>query len=114
MAKTKITMENISDFINTLPYAQFKALVESYATHSKTNFDDEMKQLVTVNLQSRLEKLGVNSTCPQCGSAIVVKNGKRSNGIQDINVRNAATDSRYLQERFWRKHVGIGMFGLRF
>ena len=83
MAKTKITMENVSDFINTLPYAQFKALVEGYVAHSKTNFDDEMKRLVTVNLQSRLEKLGVNSNCPQCGSSVIVKNGQRANGIRE-------------------------------
>ena len=82
MAKTRITMENVSEFLNTLPYAQFKALVEGYVAHTETNFDDEMNRLVTVNLQSRLEKLGVNSTCPKCNSSIVIKNGKRSNGIQ--------------------------------
>ena len=83
MAKTRITMENVSEFLNTLPYAQFKALVEGYVAHTETNFDDEMKRLVTVNLQSRLEKLGVNSICPKCGSSVIVKNGKRANGIRE-------------------------------
>ena len=82
MAKTKITMENISEFLNSLPYTQFKALVENYAECNQNNFDKEMKRLVTMDLQKRLEVLNINSTCPQCGSSIVVKNGKKGTGIQ--------------------------------
>lgn len=48
MAKTKITMENISEFLNSLPYTQFKALVENYAKCNQNNFDKEMKRLVKV------------------------------------------------------------------
>ena len=83
MAKTKLTMEDVSEFLKTLPYAQFKSLVEEYSAHTTSSFDDDMKKLVSVNLESRLEKLGVNAVCPKCGSPIVVKNGKRPNGIQD-------------------------------
>ena len=117
MAKTKITMENVSDFINTLPYAQFKALVEGYVAHSKTSFDDEMKRLVTVNWQSRLEKLGVNSTCPKCGSSIVVKNGKRSNGIQrylcsECNNRFTLFTETILEKTRWHWDVWIKVLEL--
>ena len=87
MAKTKITMENVSEFLNSLPYAQFKALVEGYVAHTETNFDDEMKRLVTINLQNRLEKLGVNSTCPKCGSSVIVKNGNRANSIREYKCK---------------------------
>ena len=83
MAKTKLTMENVSEFLKTLPFAQFKSLVEEYSAHTSNTFENEMKRLVTVNLESRLEKLGVNAVCPKCESPIVVKNGKRPNGIQD-------------------------------
>ena len=55
MAKTKITMENVSEFLNALPYAQFKALVESYTAHTENNFDDEMKILIDF-LKDYLEK----------------------------------------------------------
>ena len=112
MAKTRITMENVSEFLNTLPYAQFKALVESYVAHTETNFDDEMNRLVTVNLQSRLEKLGVNSTCPQCGSSIIIKNGKRSNGIQryrcmECNNRFTLFTGTILEKTRWHWDVWI-------
>ena len=112
MAKTKITMENVSEFLNALPYAQFKALVEGYVAHTETNFDDEMKRLVTVNLQSRLEKLGVNSTCPKCSSSIVIKNGKRSNGIQryqcmECNNRFTLFTGTILEKTRWHWDVWI-------
>lgn len=83
MAKTKMTMEIVSEFLNTLPYAQFKSLVENYTKNTGNTFDNEMKLLTTLNLQARLEKLGVNSVCPKCDSLLIVKNGKRANGIRE-------------------------------
>lgn len=50
-----------------------------------------MDMLVTLNLQDRLEKLGINSTCPKCKSAIKIKNGKRPNGIQEYKCRDCNT-----------------------
>ena len=61
MAKTKLTMEDVSEFLKTLPYAQFKSLVEEYSAHTTSSFDDDMQKLVSVNLESRLEKLGANA-----------------------------------------------------
>ena len=88
MTKTKLTKENVAEFLNSLPYAEFKSLVEGYSTSNKSNFDKEMKRLVTLNLQSRLEKLGINSVCPNCSSSDVVKNGKRSTGVQKHKCRS--------------------------
>ena len=61
MAKTKLTMEDVSEFLKTLPYAQFKSLVEEYSAHTTNSLADDMKRLVSVNLESRLEKLGANA-----------------------------------------------------
>ncbi len=82
MSKTKLTMENVSEFLNTLPYPEFKALVEGYSKHTKKSLDREMQRLITLNHQGHLEKLGINSICPKCNSPNVVKNGRRSTGIQ--------------------------------
>ena len=91
MAKTKMTMENVSEFLNSLPYAQFKSLVENYTKNTGNKFDNEMKLLVTLDLQSRLEKLGVNSGCTKCGSSVIVKNGKRANGIREYKCTACGT-----------------------
>ena len=78
-----MTLENVTEFLKTLPYAEFKSLVETYAAHTKSSFDKEMKLMVTADLQNRLEELGVNSACPKCGSNVIVKNGKRANGVRE-------------------------------
>ena len=75
MAKIKLTMEDVSEFLKTLPYAQFKSLVEEYSAHTTNSFDHEMKRLVIDNLESRLEKLGVNAVCPKREPPIIVKDG---------------------------------------
>lgn len=82
MTKTTLTTENISEFLNNLPFTEFKSLVENYTKHTKSKFDTEMKHLVTLNLQKRLERLGINSTCPTCSSVRIEKYGKRSTGVQ--------------------------------
>lgn len=82
MTKTTLSAENLSGILNTLPFAEFKSLVENYTKHTKSNLDSEMKRLVTLNLQSRLERLGINSTCPACDSSKIEKYGKRSTGVQ--------------------------------
>lgn len=88
MAKTKLTKENLSEILNNLSYTEFKGLVEEYSDHTKSNFDKEMRKLITLNHQLRLEKLGINSVCPVCNSANVVKNGKRSTGVQKYKCKD--------------------------
>ncbi len=82
MTRTTLTTENISEFLNNLPFTEFKSLVKNYTKHTKTNLETEMKRLVTLNLQKRLERLGINSSCPTCGSEKIEKYGKRSTGVQ--------------------------------
>ncbi len=84
MAKTKLTIENVSQFLNALPYAELKALIESYTDHTRQSFDKEMKRLVTTDLEARLEACGVNAICPRCQSDRVVKNGKKPSGLRGL------------------------------
>lgn len=78
MAKN-INFEDVTNYINSLSYVDFKKIVELYATTTKASFDDEMKKLVTLNLQDRLENIGINSKCPKCDSVHISKFGKRNN-----------------------------------
>lgn len=91
MAKQEISLDNVMNFIKALPFSEFKEIVKSYSEHTKTSFDEELNLITTLNLQDRLKELGVNRSCPKCNSMIVVKNGKRSNGIQEFKCRECNT-----------------------
>lgn len=88
MAKN-LTMEELLAAIDSLPYHKFKEVVDHYSTTTKSDFQSEMDLMVTASLQQRLIKLGVNSTCPQCGSDRVVKCGKRKN-IQVLQCKDCS------------------------
>ena len=88
MAKN-LTMEELLAAIDSLPYHKFKEVIEHYSTTTKTDFQTEMDSMVTSSLQQRLIKLGVNSTCPHCGSDKVVKCGKRKH-IQILQCKDCS------------------------
>lgn len=71
------TMEELLKAIESLPFHQFKEVVNHYSTTKNTDFQTEMDSMVTASLQQRLISLGINSTCPNCGSEQVMKFGKR-------------------------------------
>ena len=52
MAKRQITLEEVTDFLLTLPYSDFKNVVNQYSNHTQSNFDQEMNILVKLNFQS--------------------------------------------------------------
>ena len=76
------TISDLTNFLNTLSYNDFKNIVEQYSNKNNVNFDSQMETLVTNSLESKLNELNVNCQCPKCKSSIIVKNGKRPNGIQ--------------------------------
>ena len=84
-------INEITDFLNTLSFNDFKNIVEQYSNKNNANFDTQMETMVTMSLQSRLNKLGVNCTCPKCNSSLKVKNGKRKNGIQEYKCKECGT-----------------------
>lgn len=61
MAKKNITMDDLMEFIDNLPYNQFKQVVDRYASVTKSDFQKEMDSMVTASLQQKLLKLGINS-----------------------------------------------------
>ncbi len=86
MAK-KITLEELAESINNLPFHEFKKLIDQYSAKSGIDFKSEMSLLVTSCLQDRLIKLGINSKCPACDSKNIIKFGKR-NHIQLFHCNN--------------------------
>lgn len=85
------TMNDLTNFLNTLSYNDFKNIVEQYSEKNNVNFDSQMEALVTNSLETKLHNLKVNCTCPKCKSSIIVKNGKRPNGIQEYKCKDCGT-----------------------
>ena len=79
---------DISNFINSLSYVDFEKIVKEYSIVNNINYDMTLNKMITVNLEERLNKLEINKTCP---SLTKVKNGKRSNGIQEYKCKECKT-----------------------
>ena len=49
--KTKPTLskKKVADYLKALPFAEFKKMVEDYSNRTKSNFDKEMRRLVTLD-----------------------------------------------------------------
>lgn len=87
MAKKQLSLEDVLNYVETLPYTQFKNVVEHYSQKQSSDFSNTLNQLVVSNFEQRLERLEVNTTCPSCTSDAVVKNGKRHN-IQQFKCKD--------------------------
>ncbi len=79
MSKKELSFDEVLSYLEKLPFNKFKEVVNHYSSHSKAEFESELDAMITLNLQRRLEKLKVNSSCPKCGSGNMVKNGKKKN-----------------------------------
>ena len=76
MAKN-FTIEELMAAVQSLPYHQFKEVINHYSAATNIDFQNDMDMLVTASLQDKLIELGINSTCPYCGSDKIIRKGKR-------------------------------------
>lgn len=111
MSKRQITFEEVLNFIETLPYNKFKEVVEHYSENTSTNFETELEMMVSLNLQQRLVKNGINKTCPKCESTHIKKNGKKKN-IQMYKCKECSTQftsftNTILEKTRWHRDVWI-------
>jgi transposase-like protein len=113
MPKRQISHNEVLDYLKNLPYSQFKNVVEHYTTHNKADFQKEMDNMITLNFQSRLESLDVNSSCPKCSSKSIKKNGNKQNiqmfKCKDCNTQfNLFTDT-ILEKTKWHWDIWINV-----
>ena len=88
MLQNMQNMNDLTNFLNTLSYNDFKNIVEEYSNKNNVNFDSQTEVLVTNSLETKLHKLKVNYTCHKCKPSIIVKNSKRPNGIQEYKCKD--------------------------
>lgn len=80
MPKTPvISREDIEKYVCAMPYSEFIKLATRYAETAGVSIDSDMGDFAVINLQKRLEKLDINSSCPYCDSDYTVKSGLRNN-----------------------------------
>lgn len=88
---SKLTLDEILDAIVSLPVNEFNEVVKTYSSHTGSDYNKELKTITCLNLQQRLDILGINSSCPKCGSVSILKKGKRSNGIKRLQCKDCNT-----------------------
>ena len=74
--------EMLQSQIADLTPEQFRALVRSYARASVGDANREWEKSIYAISEQHLAALGINRTCPACGSVTVVHNGLTDAGIQ--------------------------------
>lgn len=79
MKQKTIELNDVINSISQLPFADFNKIVRQYANRQNVDVADTLNLVVASNFEERLAKLGVNSSCPQCGSTSISKYGRRNN-----------------------------------
>lgn len=77
--KPKTTKKEFLDFFYNLPVEEATKIVKEYDKHHKVNIAKELENLKLSEIERKLLEVGVNSTCPHCGSTNIVKRGRDTN-----------------------------------
>ncbi len=78
----EIKFHKLTDSMSELTPAQFKELVLAYAEKTGQNSKEIWEGSIYAISEHHLQKIGVNSCCPECGSVSIVHNGFTSANIQ--------------------------------
>lgn len=81
--------DSLKEFLK-LPYFEFRELVKQYASANNLNLNQELNNLTIRDFEKRLDDLGINTCCSNCGSLSFVKCGKRNN-IQVYQCKDCKT-----------------------
>ena len=54
MTKKQLSLEDILNYVETLPYTQFKNVVEHYSQKQSIDFSNTLNQLVVSNFEQQL------------------------------------------------------------
>ena len=90
MAKKAHSDQELKELLTGLPFHKVKMLIDHYSSYTGNNFKKEINTIITNSLQDKLEELGINKACHECGSLHVVKKGKRPDGVQRYICRDCS------------------------
>lgn len=106
MANKLYTDQELRKILLGLPFHKVKMILDHYTEETGTSFDKELSLIITNSLQRRLEEHDVNKACRKCGSITIVKDGRRSDGVQkylckDCNSRFTLFSGTILEKTKW-------------
>ncbi len=82
--------EKLQSKMSELTPAQFKELVDAYAKAKGGDSRREWDKSIYTISEKHLASIGVNRSCPYCGSVAVVHNGKTNAGIQKFRCQDCS------------------------
>lgn len=116
MRKREIEFDEVLEYLEKLPFNRFKDVVSHYSARSMANFERDLEEMITLNFQQRLFKLGVNSTCPRCNSNSVIKFGKNKRiqryKCNDCNNRFTLFTGSILEKTKWHWDIWIAVLNM--
>lgn len=89
--KTNLTYNDLVNEVSKLSRNDMRKLITAYLKDNGGNMDKRYERLVLLDLEEKIKDLNTNTTCPKCGSTLIVNNGKRDSGIQRLK----CTDCNY-------------------
>lgn len=83
--KQPISFDDVLNLVPSLSTRQIQRLITQMQQSNLTdNQKKNLTKIISSDLDTHAEKLGLGKICPKCGSVIVKKNGKRANGLQRL------------------------------
>lgn len=76
--KKTLTFNELVKAVQGLSLSEMRRLNTVFNKEMKKEMDKRIEKLVIDDLQNRLINLGINQSCPKCGSTLIVKNGFRN------------------------------------
>ena len=74
-----ITLEALQEQFTTLPLTTVLNMLDKYQEETGVNLEKRKRAAITADWETRLIALGINSTCPYCGSQQIAKYGSNGN-----------------------------------
>lgn len=109
MKQKTIELNDVINYVFQLPFADFNKIVHQYVNSQNVNVADTMNLFVISNFEERLAKLGVNSSCHQCGPISISKYGKRNNiqvfKCKDCSKRFTRFSGTVLEKTRWHWNI---------
>ena len=79
---------SFDDVLNIVPSLSTRQIQQLITQMQHSNLTDKQKKnltkIISNDLDTHAEKLGLGKICPKCGSVIIKKDGRQANGLQRL------------------------------
>lgn len=100
--KKKPTFDELLESIPEMTKRQRQQLITKIIKENGYT-DNRTKKFINYDLQEHLKKAGFGRICPNCGSYIIVHDGERENGVQQLKCADCGKKFSYFSQTFLNK-----------